>query len=71
MKKKVGRIESFGGYTHIRIDINYGMSSREYTITRDEATDELTGDVVAHGSWYDIDIDEINEVLGYFTDEWR
>lgn len=69
MKKKVGRLEENEKYMAISVFVNHGIASREYTIFKDKETGELTGNVIAHGRWYDIELDDINEVLGYFTEK--
>ncbi|MBE0295658.1 hypothetical protein IHE73_11785 [Streptococcus agalactiae] len=39
------------------------MSTREITLTVDFIEKKVSGDIIAFGDWYDLDIESVNEIL--------
>lgn len=48
-----------------------GLSTKEYTIFVDFERGAITGDVIAYGEWFDIDLDECVKVLNYVTKQGK
>ena len=48
------------------IEIKSGLATRQFHITVDFINQELTGDCVAYGGWFDIDTDECIEIMELF-----
>ncbi|WP_231598695.1 hypothetical protein [Enterococcus gallinarum] len=42
------------------------MSTREITLTVDFIEKKVSGDIIAFGDWYDLDIESVNEILKQF-----
>ena len=46
-----------------RIDERRPMTTREISVMVDFEKGEITGDCIAYGEWYDLDIEECKEIL--------
>lgn len=53
------------------IEWHTGLSTKEYTIFVDFERGAITGDVIAYGDWFDIDLDECLTVLDYVTKQGK
>ena len=45
------------------IEARSPMSTREITLTVDFIEKKVSGDIIAFGDWYDLDIESVNEIL--------
>ncbi|MDT2974807.1 hypothetical protein [Enterococcus casseliflavus] len=46
-----------------QIEARSPMSTREITLTVDFIEKKVSGDIIAFGDWYDLDIKSVNEIL--------
>lgn len=46
-----------------QIEARSPMSTREITLTVDFIEKKVSGDIIAFGDWYDLDIESVNEIL--------
>lgn len=50
-------------FDRYNIEIKSQISTKEYSVVVDFLNEEITGDCVAYGSWFDIELDECLELL--------
>lgn len=50
-------------FDRYNIEVKSQLSTKQYSIVVDYLNNEITGDCVAFGSWFDIELDECLELL--------
>lgn len=61
MKEKINQTQV--DFDRYNVEITSQISTKDVSIVVDFLNEEITGDCVAHGSWYDIDTIECIELL--------
>lgn len=50
-------------FDRYNIEVKSQLSTKDYSVIVDFKNNEITGDCVAYGSWFDIELDECLELL--------
>lgn len=58
-------------YDNYFVELRTGLSIKQYTIVVDFVEKFITGDVIAYGDWFDIDLDECLHVLNLVKEQDR
>lgn len=50
------------------IEVSTAMATKEYSVVVDFLNEEVTGDCIAYGLWFDIEIEDCIELLEFISD---
>lgn len=59
---------TFVTYETYYVISRYGCSTREVSLYKDSKDDKWTGDIIEFGEWYDLDDEDVAEVINFIKE---